>query len=149
MCVAFQRGDVDGSVNAYRDVVDSNFLRGAETGTVLLAAGRWTEARAEFERAQRAVNDIEQQALISAEDLTESLGSWFWNDTVQTYQGEGFERVYLHMSLALTYLAEGKLQDVFVETRLANALLESEEGLYEKEYKATRPSSSPWTSRVP
>ncbi len=133
---AFQRGDVDGSVNAYRDAVDSNFLRGAETGTVLLAAGRWTEARAEFERAQRAVNDIEQQALISAEDLTESLSSWFWNDTVQTYQGEGFERVYLHMSLALTYLAEGKLQDVFVETRLANALLESEEGLYEKEYKA-------------
>jgi hypothetical protein len=133
---AFQRGDVDDSVSAYRDAVDSNFLRGAEAGTVLLAAGRWSEARAEFERAQRAVNDIEEQALISAEDLTEKLGSWFWNDTVQTYQGEGFERVYLHMSLALTYLAEGKLQSVFVETRLANKLLESEEGLYEKEYKA-------------
>lgn len=133
---AFRRGDVDGSVASYENSVDSDFLRGAESGTVLLAAGRWAEARTEFERAQRAVNDLEQRALVSASDMTESLGSWFWNDTVQSYQGEGFERVYLHMSLALTYLAEGKLQDVFVETRLANQLLEREEELYDKDYGA-------------
>ena len=133
---AFIRGDVDGSVRAYEEVVDSEFLRGAEAGTVLLAAGRWSEARGQFEQAQKAVDDIEQQALVSVEDLSKSMSSWFWNDTLQDYQGEGFERVYLHLSLALTYLAEGKLQDVFVETRLANQLLESEESLYEKQYKA-------------
>lgn len=133
---AFRRGDIDGSVEAYADSVDSDFLRGAESGTVLMAAGRWSEARSEFERAQRAVNNLEQRALVSASDMTESLGSWFWNDTVQTYQGEGFERVYLHMSLAMTYLAEGMLQDVFVEVRLANRLLESEEDLYGKDYGA-------------
>jgi hypothetical protein len=68
--------------------------------------------RDELELAQRAMNNIEQQTLISAEDLTESLSSWFWNDTVQAYQGEGFERVYLHMPFALIYLAEAKLHEL-------------------------------------
>jgi len=52
------------------------------------------------------------------------------------YQGEGYERVLVHACLALAYLAQGSLDDVFVEVRRANRLLEGEERLYEKEYAA-------------
>src|SRR6185436_288146 len=47
-----------------------------------------------------------------------------------------FERVYVHCGLAMCYLAAGKLDDVYVEARLANQLLESEEELYETQYAA-------------
>ncbi|MDF1798321.1 MAG: hypothetical protein P1V81_04025 [Planctomycetota bacterium] len=133
---AFRRGDVDRAVDEYRDACDSAFLEGCEAGTVLLAAGRWSEARSAFELAQAAVDDLESKALLSVSDLSASLSSWVLNDTSLAYQGEGFERVYLHACLALCYLAEGSLQDVFVETRLANRLLETEEELYEREYAA-------------
>lgn len=133
---AFRRGDVDEAVQEYQDACDSAFLRGAETGTVLMAAGRWSEARGAFEAAQGAVDELEAKALVSVSDLSASLASWALNDTSLPYQGEGFERVYLHACMALCYLAEGSLQDVFVEARLANRLLETEEELYEREYAA-------------
>jgi hypothetical protein len=58
------------------------------------------------------------------------------NDTALAYRGEGFERVYVHACLGMAYLAQGRLDDVFVEVRRANKILEAEEGLYEKEYRA-------------
>lgn len=135
---AFRRGDIDASVAEYADddVTGSSFLSGTEAGMVLLAAGRWAEARASFEGAEDLVRDLEDRALLSVADLRENVSSWVMNDTSLAYQGEGFERVYLHASLALCYLAEGKLEGVLVEVRRANALLEREEELYEREYGA-------------
>ena len=80
---AFRAGDVDRAVAEYEDVVDSAFLRGAETGTVLLAAGRWDEAREALEGAQAAVADLEGRALVSVTELGEDLSSWVLNDTTQ------------------------------------------------------------------
>ena len=133
---AFRAGDVDRAVAEYEDVVDSAFLRGAETGTVLLAAGRWDEAREALEGAQAAVADLEGRALVSVTELGEDLSSWVLNDTTQPYRGEGFERVYLHTMLALTYLAQGQLDGAYVEARLSNRLLETEEELYGRSYRA-------------
>ena len=42
----------------------------------------------------------------------------------------------VHAGQALAYLGLGKLEDVYVEARLSNRLLESEEKLYEKSYQA-------------
>ena len=133
---AFRRGELDKAVTEYREACDSPFLEGCEAGTVLIAAGRWREARAAFEQAHAAVADLEGRALVSVSDLGSTLSSWALNDTSLPYKGEGFERVYLHTMLALTYLAEGKLSDVYVEARLSNRLLETEEELYEREYEA-------------
>ena len=83
-----------------------------------------------------AVEDIESRALVSASDLGESLSSWVLNDTTMAYEGEGFERVYLHVFLGMCYIAEGKLEDVLVEVRRANELLEAEEDLYDSHYAA-------------
>jgi hypothetical protein len=135
---SFRQGDIEFSAQEYmdEDVTGSSFLSGAEAGTVLFAAGRFEEARAAFEEAEVAVEDIESRALVSASDLGESLSSWVLNDTTMAYEGEGFERVYLHTFLGLCYLTEGRLQDVLVEVRRANELLEAEEELYERDYGA-------------
>jgi hypothetical protein len=134
----FERGHWDQAIEAYadQDEVGSAFLSGAETATVALAAGRWEDALAYYHRAVEASRDIESRALAGPERLSEALSSWALNDTMRAYEGEGFERVYVHCGLAMAYLALGKVDDVYVETRLANQLLETEEELYEASYEA-------------
>lgn len=134
----FERGHFDEAYRAFSDVeeVGSSFLSGAEAGMVALTAGHWEQAREQFHLAAQASRDIEGRAAASPEELGEALASWAINDTARTYEGEGFERVYLHCGLAMAYLAAGKLDDVYVEARLANQLLETEERLYETKYEA-------------
>ena len=134
----FQSGQFEDSIKAYADVdqVQSEFLSGAEAGTVALVAGDWERARVHLDRAAEAARDLEERALASPENLGEILASWALNDTARAYQGEGFERVYVHAGLAMVYLALGKRDDVYVEARRANQLLETEEKLYEKKYEA-------------
>jgi len=134
----FQRGHLYEAMDAYADaeLTGSDFLSGAEAGTVALAAGDWESALTHLHRAQEAADDIEGQALVGAESLGEVIGSWALNDTMIEYKGEGFERVYVHAGLAMAYLAKGLLDDVYVEARLSNQLLETEEELYEREYHA-------------
>lgn len=134
----FQGGHFDDALALYSDPEEtgSEFLSGAEAGTVALTAGRWEQALLHFGGAVAAAHDIEARALIGADALGESLASWALNDSASAYQGEGFERVYVHTGLAMAYLALGKIDDVYVEARLANRLLESEEELYDTEYEA-------------
>ncbi|MEW6072264.1 MAG: hypothetical protein AB1726_06650 [Planctomycetota bacterium] len=134
----FQRGHLAAAQAAYGDTElgGSEFLAGAEAGMVALAAGDWDGAQASLERAAAAAADIEERALLGPERFGELLGSWVLNDTMRAYQGEGFERVYVHAGLAMAYLARGRLDDVYVEARRANQLLEAEEKLYETSYHA-------------
>jgi hypothetical protein len=135
---AFQGGHFEKALELYGDpdVTDTPFLEGAEAGTVALVAGDWDGAQQAFHRAAEAVREFEDRALVSASSFAESLSSWAVNDTALPYRGEGFERVYVHSCLGMAYLAQGRLDDVFVEVRRANKILEAEEGLYEKEYRA-------------
>lgn len=134
----FRGGRFDAAAQVYADRAntDSTFLSGAEAGTVELTAGNWQRAREQFDRAAAAVRDVEERALVSASGTAESLGSWLLNDTVKTYEGEGYERVYLHAALALCYLGMGDASGALVEAKRANKLLETEEALYEKQYRA-------------
>ena len=134
----FQGGQFARSSEVFGDEeeIGSAFLSGVEAGTVALTAGEWESAQAFLGRAAEASREIEGRALLGAEELGEGLLSWALNDTARAYQGEGFERVYVHCGLALTYLAQGLLDDVYVEARLANQLLEAEEKLYRKKYRA-------------
>jgi len=134
----FQGGHFDRALTFYADPDKTGcaFLSGAEAGTVALTQGDWEQARLQFHRATDASRDIEGRALAGPERLGESLASWAINDTARAYEGEGFERVYAHTGLAMAYLAQGKVDDVYVEARLANQLLETEERLYERKYEA-------------
>jgi hypothetical protein len=134
----FRSGRFEASAAAFADVenTDSEFLSGAEAGMVALTEGDWERARQHLDRAAAAVRSVEERALVSATGATESIGSWLINDSVRTYEGEGYERVYLHAALALAYLGLGSAQDARVEAKRANQLLEREEALYEKQYRA-------------
>jgi hypothetical protein len=134
----FQRGQLSQAMASFENpkTTGSPFLSGAEAGTVALTTGDWDHALQDFSKSAEVVQEIERSALISPESLGESLLSWAVNDTFKTYEGEGYERVMLHDGLAITYLAKGDFNGAQVEVRRANALLESEEKLYEKEYRA-------------
>lgn len=134
----FQRGQLEKSIRAFEDTktTGSSFLSGAEAGTVALAAGDWDRAIEQLDRAAQAARDTEERALLSTESIAETLETWALNEGASEYQGEGYERVQLHTGLALAYLAKGDLEGALVEVRRSNALLESEEKLYDKEYAA-------------
>lgn len=134
----FQGGRFTKASAAYAEdlVTGSKFLSAAEAGTVALTAGDWDLALARFQEAAAAVEELEERALIGPKELGERLAAWALNDTQVAYQGEGFERVYVHSALAMAYLAKGELDSVHVEVRRANQLLEAEETLYEKSYAA-------------
>jgi hypothetical protein len=134
----FQRGQFAPALEAYSDPEygGAPFLTGAEAGTVALTDGRWDDALEQLQLSADFVLDFERRALLGSEAVLETLGSWAINDTTKAYYGEGFERVYVHCGLAMAYLAKGLLDDVYVEARLANQLLEAEEKLYDKSYAA-------------
>lgn len=135
---AFQSGQLSAALEAYTDpkTTGSEFLTAAESGMVALAAGNWDTA---IQRLSEAADDskaYEDQALINPESAGETLLSWTVNESMTSYQGEGFERVMIHACLAIAYLGKGDVTAAGVEVRRANALLESEEKLYKKSYKA-------------
>ena len=134
----FQDGQFESAMAAYEDpkTTGSSFLQHAEAGMVALTAGDWDRAQAELNRAVGAVEAVEEQALAGPKNLADNLLAFTLNEGLAPYEGEGYERVQLHAALALTYLARGDLDGVWVEARRANALLESEEELYEKKYAA-------------
>jgi hypothetical protein len=134
----FQRGQLTQARAAYQkpSTTHAPFLAGAEAGTVALAAGDWDGAIQDLGAAAKVVEETERSALISPESLGETLLTWTLSESAQAYQGEGYERVLVHAGLAIAYLAKGSLEDTRVEVRQSNALLESEEKLYAKEYKA-------------
>lgn len=134
---AFTGGRFEEARVAYaKDAQGADFLPAAEAGMVALTAGHWQEALAFLGAAAQAVKQVEAEALISPENAGELLLSWTLNETFRDYNGEGYERVMLHSALALAYLTQGQVEDVLVEVRLANALLESEQELYEADYGA-------------
>lgn len=135
---AFQRGHLEQALALYEDpdTTGTPFLAGAEAGMVALAMGEWRQAQEHLHLAAEASEEVLGRGTLEPGRLVESLASFGLNDTTQAYGGEGFERVTVHAALAMTYLALGELDGVWVEVQRANQLLEGEEELYEKEYRA-------------
>jgi len=134
----FSRGQFDLALKEYSkpETTGSPFLQWSESGMVALSAGDWKRATEYLGNAAKVVEDREHQALISPEQAGETLLTWTISETLSAYEGEGYERVMLHASLAFAYLAQGLLEDSRVELRQADALLRTEEQLYAKDYKA-------------
>jgi len=135
---AFQSGQLASAQAAYADpeTTGSEFLTATETGMVALANGDWDAALKYLGDAAAITKSFEDEALINPESAGETLLSWTVNERMTRYQGEGYERVMIHACLAMAYLAKGDLTAARVEVRRANGLLESEEKLYKKSYKA-------------
>lgn len=134
----FQGGQLERAQKAYSDpkTTGSDFLTYAESGTCALAAGDWDRALEQLSKAAEVSKAYEDEALVNPESAGETLLSWTINEGMTRYRGEGYERVMLHACLALAYLAKGDVTAALVEVRRSNALLESEEKLYQKTYQA-------------
>ena len=117
------------------EATTSEFLAGAEAGTVALTDGRWEEAVRWFERAGASVAELEAQGLLDPGSLAAGFSSLFLSEGLSTYQGEGYERVMLHVMWGLAYLGLGALEDTLVEVRRSNRLLAAEGTFYDKEYR--------------
>ncbi len=118
------------------DASGAAFLPAAEAGMVALTAGDWSAALEYFTAAAAAVEEVEEEALISPENAGDLLVSWTLNDSYGDYSGEGYERVMLHACLGLAYLTQGLVEDLQVEVKRANRLLEGEQDLFEADYQA-------------
>jgi hypothetical protein len=129
----FRSGRFESALKQYHDpdTTGAPFLQWAESGMVAFATGDWKHATDCLGRAAIVVKQVEQKALLSPGKLL-TLGA----ESLHVYDGEGYERVMLHASLALTYLAQGLLEDARVDLLLADKLLRSEEELYAKNYRA-------------
>lgn len=134
----FESGQLSQAQAAYEkpDTTGSEFLAHAESGMVALSAGRWDDAIAQLSKAAEFSKEYEDQALLDPEAVGETILSWAINESQTVYRGEGYERVMIHACLAMAYLGKGDFQGARVEVRRANGLLESEEKLYKKSYKA-------------
>ncbi len=55
---------------------------------------------------------------ISKEALT-----YVYNDSAQEYPGEDFEKIAIHIMLALSFIEEGQLKSALVEARRINTRL--------------------------
>lgn len=134
----FRRGHFEQALKEYSDpkTTGAPFLQWSEAGMVALAAGNWTAAIDCLGKAARVVEETERKALVSPESAGETLLTWTLNESYSEYEGEGYERILLHAALALAYLGRGDLEGARVELRQSDALLQSEQKLYAKEYKA-------------
>jgi hypothetical protein len=134
----FQRGQLSQALSAYEkpQTTGAPFLAFAESGMVAMTAGDWDKAIQQLSKATELSKDYEDRALIDLESVRDTILSWTINESQETYHGEGYERVMIHACLAMAYLAKGQLTAAQVETRRANTLLESEEKLYDKSYRA-------------
>jgi hypothetical protein len=134
----FESGNFAAARGAYDDpsTTGSEFLQLVESGTVAWTAGDLGAAQERFDTAGELTKQFERAALISSETLGEEVLSWAFNDTAKSYEGEGYERVLLHVHDALTRLERGDRDGARVEAKRANVHLENDETLYKKSYRA-------------
>ncbi|MGK0483582.1 MAG: hypothetical protein ACJAQ3_003567 [Planctomycetota bacterium] len=135
---AFERGQFDVAEQGFADpdTTGSAFLSGAEAGMAAFVSGNFEGALVHFHRAQSASESIDDRAVIGINSLRESIATLAINESQAAYDGEGYERVMLHAMLGLSYLAQGRAEDVLVEARRVDEILTTEEALYETEYAA-------------
>jgi len=90
-----------------------------ERGLLLQNMGRYDESAREFELAAAKIKGYEGKAVISATRTTSQIGSLVLNEKVMPYEGEDFEKIFIHAFDAVNYLMEGDLEGARVEIRNA------------------------------
>ncbi len=98
--------------------------------------GDFEGALVQFHLAQAASESIDERAALGLSSLGQSVASLALNEGQQDYMGEGYERVMMHAMLGLSYLAQGRAEDVLVEARRVDEMLTSEQELYDTDYGA-------------
>ncbi len=113
-------GRVDEALSLYEKNVTSDqdrLLRLMDEGILLRVGERYKESSEKFFEAAKL---IEQSGYLS---LGEQSLTLLTNEKQTTYQGEDFEKVLVHMYLALNFIALNELDSALVEARRVNEIL--------------------------
>ncbi len=90
-----------------------------EKGTLQHVAGEFDNSDLTFTDANRIFEENDMRATIAVGKAVEGAGSVVLNDKVLPYEGEAYERVYMHTLEAINYLMLGKKDEARVEIKLA------------------------------
>lgn len=98
-----------------------------ERGRIAQITGRSYESMGAFSAGMAAIAMKDNRAVVSASSIGAQAAAVAINDNAIPYEGDGYERVFLHHYQAINYLEKKDLSAAGVEVRRANA--EQEESL--------------------
>lgn len=118
----FEEGQYDAAAQILRSKADDkdgeNLLYLMELGSTLHTAGKHEDAIRTFSEAEEKAN------LDDYTSLTGEVGSVLLNEEVAPYKGEYFERVLLHVFMAIDFTLLSSWDSALVECRRINRALE-------------------------
>lgn len=117
---SMRAGEFDSALVAYEDKVKRSqdyLLKLMDTAILLREAERFDESN---QRLLEAANILEQAGYLSADEEAISLVS---NEEQKTYQGEDFEKILVHVYLALNFIQLRQWDSALVEARRVNEIL--------------------------
>jgi len=94
-------------------------LRYLELGMLNYLNGDFGGSIDKWLKAERLIEEFDRRPVISFREVGEQLGSIALNDYLITYQGMTYERVLLHIYLALAYLMTSNQEGARVELKKA------------------------------
>lgn len=98
-----------------------------ERGRIAQITGRNYESMGAFSASMDAIAAKDNRAVVSASKIGAQAAAVAINDNAIPYEGDGYERVFLHHYQAINYLEKKDLSGAGVEVRRAN--VEQEESL--------------------
>lgn len=96
---------------------DEPLLYLLEKAMILDRSEKLEDSRKSLFKADRLIDKLYTKS------ISKEAVSFIYNDTAQDYSGEDYEKVAVHIMLALSFLEEGKLNSALVEARKINSRL--------------------------
>lgn len=108
----------------------NRLLYSLESGMILWRLGQIKRAKEAFFEADRLVAEL------YTESVSKQVSSYVINDSVTDYAGEDYEKVSIHMILALMFIEEKDFQSARVEAKKINSALKSILDQYDDDYSS-------------
>lgn len=141
---AFQRSDYEVAGDLFAQSAKASnqnkLLFNLDAGTSFFNAGKFERALPHF---LEAVKFWESKDYTS---ITEETGKFLVSENIKTYVGEDYERVLIHVFLALSYAGLGNLEEAQVEARRIDELLKQMRDKEKKNY--TESAFARWLSAL-
>ena len=99
-----------------------------QKGTILFMNNEHAESNKYFQQADYFIEDYQKNYLTKA-------ATFITNPSIQTYEGESFEKVLLHYYTTLNYLKQNKLDEALVECKRMELKLQKITDYYKGENK--------------
>jgi len=128
-----QLGEYDKAIEVLKPLAekesDDQLVYLLDYGMVLHLAGRYQESIKVFSKA----DDI--AAIKDYHSISRIAGSILLNEGMVQYKGDDFEKVFIHVYLALDYLMLNNLDDALVEARRVNNILQKYRDEAKRDYE--------------